>query len=142
MVWIVKCSQQKHFIWPAAESKLKSQREHVTPFIYHNQHRFKVANLTCPIQNLQRERWTLDNMEDFEFIKKIVTELPVDEVPSYLEVLDVLDKKPELRKINKQIKRNEGFTKSVKAETIQPITNFDNSNKLLERAEKTIPLGS
>lgn len=124
------------------EAQLKSEREHVTPFIYHNQYKFKVRNLTCPIQNLQTERWTLDNKEDFEFLNKVTAQLPKDRPPSYLEVLEVLDQNPNIREINKNIKRNEGLTKSKATQKINKITKFDNSIKLLKRAEKTIPLGS
>lgn len=124
------------------EARLKSEREHVTPFIYHNQYRFNVGNLTCPIQNLQVERWTLDNAEDLEFLDKIASHLPKGRAPSYLEVLEVLDKIPDIREINKNIKRNEGLTKSIGEQKINKISKFDNSIKLLKRAEKTIPLGS
>jgi glutamate-1-semialdehyde 2,1-aminomutase len=124
------------------EAKLKSEREHVTPFIYHNQYRFKVANLTCPIQNLSKERWTLDNPEDYEFLKKVTANLAENRAPSYLEVLEILDKNPKLREINKQIKRNEGLDKTIKAQAIPRITKFDNSIAMLKRAEKTVPLGS
>ncbi|MBY0406173.1 MAG: aminotransferase class III-fold pyridoxal phosphate-dependent enzyme, partial [Rickettsiales bacterium] len=73
-----------------AEANMPALREHVTPFIRNNQHRFKVKSLACPLPGLGVERWTLDNAEDYAFLKDVVAHLPRDRAPSYLEVLDVL----------------------------------------------------
>ena len=55
--------------WGNAE--LPSEREHVTPYIRKNSNIFKIVNLKCDI-NLKNKRWTIDEPEDFSFIKIII----------------------------------------------------------------------
>ncbi|MCK9582219.1 MAG: glycosyltransferase family protein [Endomicrobiales bacterium] len=94
-------------------AKLLSEREHVTPFIRNNSEIFKIGNVSCA-QNLSNKRWTLDNPEDYEFIKKVYSELyKQNELFGMNEVLSLLQKKPELEKINSAITRNLGYIKSV-----------------------------
>ena len=119
------------------QAERPSDREHVTPYIRNNQHKFKVANVPSPIPNLQGHRWTVDTKEDLDFIEKLIKHSkPNATTYDYLETL----------KNNPQIaqpgyKRNEGFDTSLQSETVE-CTNFNNSNILLQRALKTIPLGS
>src|SRR5512143_188144 len=40
-------------------------RDCVTEFIRRNRHRFKSANLTCPLPGLHKERWVLDTEDDW-----------------------------------------------------------------------------
>ena len=55
-------------------------------------------------------RWTLDEPEDYEFLKKVFCELYTEgEVFSYRDVFELLEKKPELTEINSHITRNEGY---------------------------------
>ena len=51
-------------------ASLSSEREHVTPYIRKHQELFKQANLVS-LENLSTKRWTLDNKEDYEFIREI-----------------------------------------------------------------------
>ena len=58
-------------------------------------------------------RWTLDNIEDYELIKQIYEFFGVNYLTfSMQEILDLLEKNPELENINKHIHRNEGYQKS------------------------------
>jgi glutamate-1-semialdehyde 2,1-aminomutase len=125
------------------EATLKSHREHVTQYIHHNRTMFKVHNLNCPLPDIHGERWTLDYVEDYQFLKSVAQLLPTDTPPSYLSILDILDKNPKLKELNTNIIRNDGLIKSKKEDAANPIAKeFKKSKELLERAEKTIPLGS
>src|SRR5512143_3598871 len=60
-------------------------RDCVTEFIRRNRHRFKSANLTCPLPGLHKERWVLDTEKDWEFCKKIASR---SFSTRYLDILD------------------------------------------------------
>ena len=125
-----------------AEATLLIEREHVTPFIHYNRHRYSISALSCPLPNLQSERWTIDNPEDLDFLREIVSHLDNDHPPSYLEVMGILDDHPEYREINAQIKRYEGLLKTLAEEPAVPSKGYGASKKLLDRALKSIPVGS
>jgi spore coat polysaccharide biosynthesis protein SpsF len=52
------------------EASLFSEREHVTPYIRKNSRIFRSANLECK-EDLSMYRFTVDEPEDYEFVKKI-----------------------------------------------------------------------
>ena len=52
----------------AAHAHDAAEREHVTPFIYRDPARFRLAAHLGP-QDLEDERWTVDTADDFEFIE-------------------------------------------------------------------------
>jgi spore coat polysaccharide biosynthesis protein SpsF len=54
----------------------KYQTEHVTPFIYQTPNFTRLANLSLPV-NLSGLRMTLDTIDDFNLIKKILEEAPL-----------------------------------------------------------------
>lgn len=96
------------------EARLPSQREHVTPYIQDNPDMFKLSNLECK-QNLSKKRWTLDEPEDYQFIKRIFKALyKKNKIFGMEEVLQLLNKHPEYEKINQNIIRNEGYLKSLR----------------------------
>lgn len=96
------------------EAVLKSQREHVTPFIYQHPERFQIGVVTndCDLSQL---RWTVDQAEDFEVIKLIYQEL-YDEgkVFGLKDILALLERRPEIERLNNSFQRNEGYTKSLR----------------------------
>lgn len=125
------------------EATRPSDREHVLSFIRNHRNAFQCEILRCPLPDLTAERWTLDTPKDFEFLSALVEQLPPDvEVPGYLEVLRALDSAPELRKINADSQRNEGFDKSLAEEGLLQAESFEASGRALERALKVIPLGA
>jgi glutamate-1-semialdehyde aminotransferase/spore coat polysaccharide biosynthesis protein SpsF (cytidylyltransferase family) len=126
----------------AAEAKRPTDREHVTPFVRNNRARFPSECLIAPLFDLAKERWTLDTPEDFKFLSAIAVRLPENRAPSYLEVLAVLDRDPALREINSGDRRNAGFAKSLAAEKIDTQRSYARSQKMLDRAERVIPLGA
>ena len=82
----------------AQEATRAAQREHVTPFIRNNRARFSSETLIAPLPGLAKERWTLDTPSDLEFLRAVASRLPAGRAPSFLDVLDVLDRHPNLSK--------------------------------------------
>ena len=123
-----------------AEAALPYEREHVTPFVRNNRFRFSSETLICPLPKLGKERWTLDNQEDLEFIREVAKRLPEGKIPSYLDVLAVLDRTPELRKINQDHTRNAGAI--IKPTPPKKTPSFERSQSFFERAIKAIPIAS
>ncbi|MBM3702108.1 MAG: acylneuraminate cytidylyltransferase [Actinobacteria bacterium] len=102
-------------------AKLLSEREHVTPYIKKHPKIFKIRNLEND-KNLSNKRWTLDNPEDYEFIKVIYKNLYVkNHLFGVEEILDFLNRNPDVERINEHIKRNEGYLKSLKNDKVQKI---------------------
>jgi glutamate-1-semialdehyde 2,1-aminomutase/spore coat polysaccharide biosynthesis protein SpsF len=126
----------------AAEATRASDREHVTPFVRNNRARFPAETLIAPLPGLAAERWTLDTPADLAFLTAIAEHLPDGRPPSFLEVLAVLDREPKLCEINRDARRNAGFVKSVSAEKIDTGRSYARSQRMLDRAERTIPLGA
>ncbi|MCJ8319998.1 MAG: glycosyltransferase family protein [Colwellia sp.] len=89
-----------------------SEREHVTSFIRTNTHLFKCQNFTYK-RDLSQLRWTVDEVEDFEFVSQIYQNLyPKNNNFNLNNILDLLEKKPELSAINQEFSRNEGLYKA------------------------------
>jgi len=97
------------------ESKLPSEREHVTYFIRNNSS-FKIKNFQND-NDLSKFRWTLDKKEDLEFIREILKR--IQKRPIFMrDVISVLEQEPHLSKINQNIDPNEGIIKSKKEDKI------------------------
>jgi spore coat polysaccharide biosynthesis protein SpsF len=70
------------------------QREHVTLGFYDGSHEFKIFNYPNDI-DLSSERWTVDYIEDFNFIAKIFEK--TNPFVTFNEVLELLENHPELK---------------------------------------------
>ncbi|MCH9011751.1 MAG: NTP transferase domain-containing protein, partial [Proteobacteria bacterium] len=125
-----------------AEATRSIEREHVTPFIFFNRERYDVRSISCPLPGMLGNRWTLDRKEDLDFLRALVAHIPNDRPPSYLEILQVLDRMPELREINAEVDRFEGMHRAWAKEAGLPERDYGRSRKLLARARKSIPLGT
>lgn len=97
-------------IWKNAR-KL-SEREHVTPYFYNNPKQFKIFNIRND-EDLSHLRWTVDKMEDLEFIKNIVSKIKKSPI-LMSDILKLLKMEPELININKNYVMDEGYLKSLK----------------------------
>ena len=74
---------------------------------------FKIGALK-KFKNLQNYRWTIDQIEDYEFLKKIFRKLYKNgKIFLTGDIIELLNKEPELLNINKNITRNEGYLKSL-----------------------------
>lgn len=95
------------------EASLKSEREHVTPYIWKNPEIFKMKNVENE-EDLSEQRWTLDTQEDFDFIEKIILECGKKSSECKMkEVLEIIASNPQWKEINSMYKRNEGYAKSL-----------------------------
>jgi spore coat polysaccharide biosynthesis protein SpsF (cytidylyltransferase family) len=97
------------------EAKLKSEREHVTPFIRTNSSHnggnlFSSINFPCAY-DFSKIRMTVDELVDFELINKVVTNLGVKQ--NWLTYTNYIIEN-QLTSINADIIRNEGMLKSLK----------------------------
>lgn len=96
------------------EAKLPSDREHVGgTFFKQNKNRFKTGGYV-KFKNMDHCRWTLDESKDYQFLKIIFANL-YQENKIFLtkDILKLLKKNPQLKKINEHIIRNEGYLKSL-----------------------------
>ena len=95
-------------------AKLLSEREHVIPYIRKNPDKFKIVSFRNEA-DLSNKRWTLDTEKDFLFIKAVLEGLyPAKPDFKMNDILEFLKKNPHIEAINKGIKRNEGYLKSLK----------------------------
>ena len=89
------------------------QPEYPFEFIYANQNSFRVIYVKHD-RDLSDIHWTVDYIEDFELITHIFMKLYSKyRVFSMKNILDLIDKYPKLRKINKGLKRNIEYTKEL-----------------------------
>jgi len=95
-------------------AQLKSEREHVGPYIENNPQRFHNGSLKI-FKGLQHHRWTLDEPEDYLLLTEIFEQLYSPDTPFLThDILQLIEKKPELLTLNQSIIRNEGYLKSIK----------------------------
>jgi len=94
------------------EASLPSHLEHISLFFEEQPWRFKIENLACS-RDLSTLRWTVDEPEDFEFVRTVFENLYRDN-PLFCmdDILNLMEKKPELALMNKRFMRNEGLVNS------------------------------
>lgn len=98
------------------EAVLKSDREHVTPYIKNNSTYNKIELFTSDNyrskKNYNDVRLTVDEFQDFEAIKQIVEDLGLNE--DWKTYADYYLKTHKIKTLNCKIVRNEGYQKSIK----------------------------
>lgn len=100
------------------EATLMSEREHVTPYIWKNRKLFNVFQYIQE-KNLSDMRWTVDESEDLELIRKIYGFLHnYGHVFLMEDVLELLQKHPDLSDINRGFMCNEGYYQSLREDRI------------------------
>lgn len=127
------------------QAHLPAEREHVTPY-FKTCGAFQVANVEYPGEPLFKGlRWTVDEPEDLLFVRRVYEELGCGGKGFGMpEVLELIQRKPELLKINEGLIRNEGYYLSLAQEPPVPerVRKMENSWALKERACAVIPGGS
>jgi len=95
------------------EANLPSQREHVTSFFYQQSERFLLGSYTDSVDR-SAMRWTVDEATDFDFVTQVYQKL-YSIKPNFnrLDIFDLLNKEPDLLKINAMNLRNLGYLKSL-----------------------------
>lgn len=97
------------------EADKASEREHVTQYLINHPELFKLQDFVSASGNFGEKRWTVDEPEDFEFVKKIFGHFIRKGTVNfgYRDILDYLKEKPELELLNAMHGRNEGLQKSI-----------------------------
>lgn len=95
------------------EAKLKSEKEHVTPYIWKNPGIFQLYNYRNK-EELSNYRWTVDEQSDLELIRQIYSNFKPKIIFSFQAVIEMGKLNPQIFKINEKINRNEGYLKSIK----------------------------
>ncbi len=90
-------------------AKKKSEREHVTLYIYSNPSEFKIGSVLYP-EDLSLYRLTLDEGNDYALLREVFDILEKRGQFGYLyEIMQILKENPEIFEINQHIQRNEGL---------------------------------
>lgn len=88
-----------------AQATQPAEREHVTPFIYGHPERYRLRNVTSPV-DLSHHRWTVDTPEDYELVRRLFETLhPVHPEFTQAQILAMLDAHPEWLAINQHIRQ-------------------------------------
>ena len=99
------------------ESKLPSEREHVTPYIWKNSHLFNIKNFEYT-RDISNWRWTVDKPVDLIFMNRIYQQFNEDPLVSFENIIKYLDANPEVSSINNGTIRNEGYLTSLIGEKL------------------------
>jgi len=81
------------------EAQEPHQREHVMPFFYEQPERFRILHFTHD-PDFGELRWTVDTPADLEVVQQIASRFPGRIDFTWLEVLDLVQREPELGQIN------------------------------------------
>ena len=102
-------------------------REHVTPWIRKNSY-FRTANKTS-VNDYSHMRWTVDEPEDLQVVRNVVSHFEGRSDFSWQEVLKLAQQEPQLFAANSRFIRNEGAS-------------MGEGQKLWRRAKRVIPGGN
>lgn len=89
------------------EAVLKFEREHVMPYFYDQEGRFRVRVVEHD-PDYGHLRWTLDTPEDLDLLRVVVERLGRRMDVSWLEVLDLFLREPDLAQINARVQHKSG----------------------------------
>jgi glutamate-1-semialdehyde 2,1-aminomutase len=111
--------------WTGAKSSF--EREHVTPFITESSQFTRESHLHSSDESA--ERWTVDEPEDFEVVRKVFEHFHPRSDFSWVEVLTLSRQHPEWFAANRHLVRNAGARQGT-------------GQKLWQRAKRVIPGGN
>lgn len=86
------------------EAKEPYEREHVTPFLYEHPELFSIVSVGNDV-DYSSFRWTLDTLEDLEFIRAVYGRFDNRDDFSWRDVLALLEREPALRELNSQVRQ-------------------------------------
>lgn len=84
------------------EADLPYQREHVMPYLYEKEGRFRVALINHD-PDYGSLRWTVDTPEDLELVRQIYARLGDEGNFTWLDILDLFKREPQLGLLNVQV---------------------------------------
>ncbi len=100
------------------EARLRSDREHVTTYIWRHPERFRLANVSHG-EDLSTHRWTVDTAMDLDFVRAVFKTAEGDQRSMRLrDVIALLGRHPEIRELNTGQQRNEGLMRSLTGDRI------------------------
>jgi spore coat polysaccharide biosynthesis protein SpsF len=127
-------------------AKADFEREHVTPYIWQNStakrgELFSSYGVENEYGNYSKYRITVDTPADLEVIKELVKKIGKDK--SWKVYIDVLIANPNIKDLNMNNSRNEGYFKSKALEAnLRFITNFKKSDEYRSKIHDLIPGGA
>lgn len=95
------------------KAALKSEREHVTPFIRKSSNSFRLANVKNAV-DLSAMRWTVDEPADLDFVRCVYAFFGSNHLFGMADIVALLHAHPELQTINAAFERNEGYQRSLR----------------------------
>jgi spore coat polysaccharide biosynthesis protein SpsF len=100
------------------DAKLVSEREHVTPYIWKNSdynggNLFKAYSYENSV-DFSSIRLTVDTKEDYDVLEKLIS--IEGKSKKWKVYVETLNSHPEIKKLNQEFKRNEGYEKSLISE--------------------------
>jgi spore coat polysaccharide biosynthesis protein SpsF len=85
------------------EASKDFEREHTTPFIWEQPHRYRIGNILWEtgLDYSMTHRWTIDYLEDYQFIKTLYDRL-YEKNPAFnlTDILNLLAEEPDIIQIN------------------------------------------
>jgi spore coat polysaccharide biosynthesis protein SpsF len=84
------------------EARRPHQREHVTPYFYEHPEMFQVVSLRGEF-DCSQYRWTLDTEDDLKLLRRIYFSFQNAATFGFAEVLELMQREPELVKLNSRI---------------------------------------
>lgn len=111
-----ECIRPEALVRASELSTLRSDREHVTPFMKRNPEIFRCGEVRL-FDGLGHVRWTLDEPADYNLLVAMCSALDIELIGARTaDFLSVLRDRPELANINAAIVRNEGYLRLVEQE--------------------------
>ena len=86
------------------EARKPYEREHVTPYLVEHPSEFVLLSVTGD-GDCSQHRWTVDTPQDYEFVRAVYDQLGAKTQFSWRDVLDLLDRAPELLELNRSVKQ-------------------------------------
>jgi spore coat polysaccharide biosynthesis protein SpsF len=102
------------------QARRPSEREHVTPYIWQHPERFHVRNVRRD-PDLSELRWTVDHADDLDFVRAVYDRLGDGDFRTD-DILELLEREPELQTINAGHRRAEGYNRSLARDETVPGT--------------------
>ena len=107
------------------EAALASEREHVTPFLWKDPARFPAAELLRE-PDISAMRWCVDNPADLALAEAVYAGLGQGgRLFGYRELLQFLERRPDLAALNAGTFANEGYAKSVREDRVVGARSID-----------------
>lgn len=90
------------------EAKLPYEREHVMPYFYDQEGRFKIVVVDHD-PDYGAYRWTVDTPEDLALLREIFARFNGDDHFSWLDVLALVQREPQLSQLNAAVKAKQAM---------------------------------